>query len=223
VIWLAESFAEPHRSALDWLNQVTESRVRFLGIEIELWRIGQSLPAPKFNLVCKPNEWQKAIARKTSGLSGSDELYLQFWKGFRDYCEKEGTTLMLNAAQPIYWQWSGVGRTGFGLNFSVSVRKKRMGAELYVDHEAAHRALAQLEADSGLVNELGPGTEFQKLANNARIVRYSDCDVNDRRNWPTMFTWMKKNGEELKSALQHRVKALALGPTETEDEPNEAR
>src|SRR3712207_7097718 len=35
-------FAEDHRAALDWLNEVTGSNINFFGLEIELWRIGES-------------------------------------------------------------------------------------------------------------------------------------------------------------------------------------
>ena len=56
IVWLAERFTEEHRAALDWLNRVTDERITFFGLEIELWRIGDSLMAPKFNVVSKPND-----------------------------------------------------------------------------------------------------------------------------------------------------------------------
>jgi hypothetical protein len=57
IIWVAKSFNDEHRAALDWLNRITMEGFHFFGIEIELWKIGDSLPAPKFNIVCKPNDW----------------------------------------------------------------------------------------------------------------------------------------------------------------------
>jgi len=222
VIWVAEHFAEPHRSTLDWLNKISQQGIRFFGIEIELWRIGQSLPAPKFNLISKPNPWQKAVTTKSMDLSSTDELYLEFWEKFRDYCDHEGTTLRLSSALPKYWQWSNIGRTGFGLNFTVSVKKKRMAAELYIDHNAAHKALALLQADLNLKKELGPETQFQKLTNYARIVRYLSCDISNRKSWPEMFAWLKKNGEEMKTAFQERVKTLPLDQTTEENGSGDA-
>ncbi|MDF1733853.1 MAG: hypothetical protein P1U37_01120, partial [Minwuia sp.] len=55
IIWIAARFTEEHRSTLDWLNRITDESFRFFGIEIELWRIGNSPVAPKFNVVSKPN------------------------------------------------------------------------------------------------------------------------------------------------------------------------
>ena len=50
VVWIAARFTDEHRAALDWLNEITDQRVNFFGLEIELWRIGGSPLAPKFNV-----------------------------------------------------------------------------------------------------------------------------------------------------------------------------
>jgi hypothetical protein len=44
-------------AALDWLNPITDDGFHFFGIEVELWQIGNSVPAPKFNVVAKPNPY----------------------------------------------------------------------------------------------------------------------------------------------------------------------
>ncbi|GAI13697.1 unnamed protein product, partial [marine sediment metagenome] len=51
IIWIAQKFTEEHRAALDWLNGITDDTINFFGVVIELYRIGDSVPAPKFNLV----------------------------------------------------------------------------------------------------------------------------------------------------------------------------
>lgn len=48
-------------------HQHTDSDFGFFLVEIVLWSIGDSLPAPRFNVVEQPNEWTKAI--KLSGAS----------------------------------------------------------------------------------------------------------------------------------------------------------
>ena len=65
IIWVAATFTDEHRAALDWLNEITDERFRFFGLEVELWRIGNSPAAPKFNIVSKPNEWARSASRAT--------------------------------------------------------------------------------------------------------------------------------------------------------------
>lgn len=63
LVWVASKFTEEHRAALDWLNEHTSDEISFFGLEIEVWRIGDSAPAPKFNIVCKPNDWSMTCPR----------------------------------------------------------------------------------------------------------------------------------------------------------------
>jgi hypothetical protein len=63
IVWIAAEFTEEHRSTLDWLNKITDDSFRFFGLEVELWRIGSSPPAPKFNVISKPNNWLQSVAQ----------------------------------------------------------------------------------------------------------------------------------------------------------------
>jgi hypothetical protein len=65
VVWIAESLNEEHIAALEWLNDNTISDVAFFGVEVELLRIGNSLPAPHFRVVVRPNEVKKEQERAT--------------------------------------------------------------------------------------------------------------------------------------------------------------
>lgn len=82
IVWIAERFTEPHRAAMDWLNQCTEPGVRFFGIELQLWKIGESAFAPKFSLVSRPNDFQKELSRQATALSETEKMYIEFWSGF---------------------------------------------------------------------------------------------------------------------------------------------
>ena len=61
IVWIAHRFTDEHRATLDWLNEITDDRFNFFGLEVELWQIGESAVAPKFNAVCKPNDWSKTV------------------------------------------------------------------------------------------------------------------------------------------------------------------
>lgn len=51
IVWVAASFADEHRAAIDWLNEITDTSVRFFALELELWKIGDSPYAPKLETV----------------------------------------------------------------------------------------------------------------------------------------------------------------------------
>jgi hypothetical protein len=98
VIWVAATFVEQHRAALDWLNQNTSEDLNFFGIEVQLWRIGTSRMAPRFNIVSKPNAWAKQVRERAPQGPKWDEQ-----RFFADLAEKcpEGVA----AARSIF-EWS---------------------------------------------------------------------------------------------------------------------
>src|SRR5215831_18862134 len=87
IVWIAARFTEEHRSTLDWLNRITDESFRFFGLEVELWRIGTSPAAPKFNIVSKPNEWSHSVATAArvideAELSETRQLQQRYWTTF---------------------------------------------------------------------------------------------------------------------------------------------
>ena len=72
IVWIAARFTEEHRSTLDWLNRITDESFRFFALEIELWRIGESPTAPKFNVVSKPNDWSRSVAQAARSIEDSE-------------------------------------------------------------------------------------------------------------------------------------------------------
>ena len=71
VIWVAPRFHDEFRRGLDWLNDRTDSKVDFFGVEIGLVRIGRSLPAPVLDVVVQPRNWRKASRRSARLPMGS--------------------------------------------------------------------------------------------------------------------------------------------------------
>lgn len=61
VIWIAPKFREPHLSAIRWLNQHTADGFSFFAVKARVVRIGGSPLAPIFDVVEKPNDWNRAL------------------------------------------------------------------------------------------------------------------------------------------------------------------
>ena len=82
VIWIAAGFKEPHLSAIRWLNEHTIEPFAFFAIKLKIVRIADSPMAPVFEVVVKPNTWERqlqSIAKETQSLSVVGELRRKFW------------------------------------------------------------------------------------------------------------------------------------------------
>jgi hypothetical protein len=103
VVWVAPRFNEEHRSALDWLNQHTDTDVHFFGVELAAVRIGDSLPAPLFRVVARPNDWERLVQREAGpGKVQSLDEYLSEAEAALGLAMREGIEVVLQ-------HWAGRG------------------------------------------------------------------------------------------------------------------
>lgn len=63
VVWIVRKAREEHRAAIEWLNNHTDEGIRFILCEVKLYRIGDSEPAPKFDIIEQPNNWAREMRR----------------------------------------------------------------------------------------------------------------------------------------------------------------
>lgn len=111
VVWIASHFTEEHRSTLDWLNKITDESFRFFGLEIELWRIGDSPAAPKFNVVSKPNDWTHSVARAARAIDSAElsevrATQLAYWTAFHAVLDLQGGPYQDNASRSRNRGWA---------------------------------------------------------------------------------------------------------------------
>ena len=59
-VWIVKEAREEHKSAIEWLNNNMVKDISFFLLEIKALRIGDSLPAPKFEVIEKPNDFIKS-------------------------------------------------------------------------------------------------------------------------------------------------------------------
>ncbi|MGP1456977.1 MAG: hypothetical protein ACTTJ5_05280 [Veillonella parvula] len=65
IIWIVTNARTEHKSAIEWLNNNTISNITFFLIELKAYRIGDSLPAPKFEIAEMPNDFVKNANTKS--------------------------------------------------------------------------------------------------------------------------------------------------------------
>jgi hypothetical protein len=121
IIWIAQKFTDQHRAAIDWLNGISFEDYRFFGIEIELYRIGQSDMAPRFNLVAKPNDWTKTVHtqnRQASGNSERADMYRQLWDTLLGHLKSHHNELVLPKASGRHWIRFPMGYTNIIMSYA---------------------------------------------------------------------------------------------------------
>ncbi|MBQ7933120.1 MAG: DUF4268 domain-containing protein, partial [Clostridia bacterium] len=134
IIWIVKRARDEHKKAVEWLNQHTDENIVFFLLEIELWKIDDSLPAPKFNIVERPNDWVRAL-KTTEGLSDTKKLQFDFWQAFTEYASEQTDfkkAFSIRKSLPQHWYNIGVGNSSYHLVLTVNTQKKCIGTEIYI-------------------------------------------------------------------------------------------
>lgn len=228
IIWIAEKFTDEHRAALDWLNDITDESFKFFGLEVELWRIGESAPAPKFNIISKPNEWSRSVGKaskriETSALTETKQAQLAFWEQLHQQLQNH-SFLRSRKPRPQHWTTYSVGRSGMHLGAIINTRENRIGVELYLGDEnaTAFFNLLQLERTE-IEQEINAGLEWKELPTKraCRIITYlENVDPLDKVQWPRLHEWLHEHLEAYHKAFKPRVIALDSDDYSPQEEDN---
>lgn len=216
VIWIAKNFTDEHRAALDWLNNHTSSEIGFFGLEIEVWKIGDSPSAPKFNIAAKPNEWTKALPAKRE-LTPTQRTQLDFWSGFRDYATANAAKISPTAALPQNWMRMSIGRTGFGLQAIASIgdwdgrNSPEIRAEFLIFGKDAKQHFKRLRDDGSDINTSfaqAPNWYSEAGVQQCKIVFRKAAEWRDRAVRQECYEWLVKNLDRLHEVFQPRILKL---------------
>ena len=215
VIWIAKDFTDEHRAALDWLNEITAEGFSFFGLEIELWRIGDSPMAPKFNVVSHPNNWQKTVSRiSRAELTPAQQLYLEYWTALCALLKQHKSVINPGLPSKDYWLYCGIDCPNFWLSASASVRDKWIAVSLTVAGRNGKPHFYLLEQDKvAIEEEIGAKLEWDvKQDRKQNYINLSpeeeDTDPEDRQDWDRQHQWLCEKLEIFHKVFSPRVKEL---------------
>ena len=219
IVWIADKFTDEHRAALDWLNEITGERFGFFGLEIELWRIGESLTAPKFNIVCKPNDWVRRPG--DTGPSETAQLYREYWTALSAHLETSRSFIRMGKPQPQMWMTFPLGRGHFYLTTAISKKKRFVNVQLVLtgSDRLAHFYLLRDRRDE-IHRVLGPALGWRELPDGkeSHVRRvFPNVDPADMSDWSRQHETIRTTLETFHKLFAPMVKELDAAEYEAPD------
>lgn len=217
LIWIAEVIREEHEAALDLLNTMSSDDFQVFGVELELYRIGDSPAAPRFNIVSKPNDWKrherfrKRVEASSKDLTPTQVMQFEYWTEVAKALSAASAPFSPVSPQPTGWVTHGIGKTGVGLNFNISTRDNTLRLEIYLSGDTAKGYLAQLEADKDAIEaEFGASLDWQHLEDktDARICITRNANLHNRNDWAAQHAWLVQNAIKFHNVFHERVRKL---------------
>ena len=214
IVWITRRFREEHRAALDWLNENTETGIHFFGIEIELWQIGDSPPAPKFNLVSKPNDWSKTVSHiaQDGELTETQQLKLDYWTALAPHIEERDTQLQVRSPAARNYMDFAVGRSGCNLAAGINTQAPYVRVLLWISGRPESEAIFYLlrEERDQIEDEIGTSLDWLPRPDKKSFVvecRW-DADPTDRSDWPSQHERMAELLDAFHRTFSPRLKRL---------------
>ena len=175
IVWIVKEAREEHRSAIEWLNNNTNSKVNFFLIEIHAYKIGESDPAPMFQVVEQPNDFIKnnKISNKDESMNKSQSQRFEFWNQFNNVIIERGKPFNIRKATTDHWYSVAIGTSDAHIDITLVNKDSVIGVELYIsDNKDLYDKL--FEDKDRIEEEIGFNLEWRRLDNSkaSRIIYY---------------------------------------------------
>lgn len=190
IIWIVKEAREEHKSAIEWLNNNMAKEISFFLLEIKAYKIGDSLPAPMFKVVEKPNDFIKSNkSTKDGDMSKAQAERLNFWMEFNRVITESGRPFNVRKATTDHWYDVAIGTSEAHISITLVNKDGSIGVELYVrdnkdlfDHIFEHKD--EIESKLGFsmhwerlddkktsrIKSYIPGLNFNKQGNYSELM-----------------------------------------------------
>ncbi len=135
IVWIVKQAKEEHRSAIEWLNNNTNSNINFFLIELHAYTIENSIPAPFFEVIEKPNEFIKnsKINGEQDNLNKSQSERLEFWNRFNEILIDRGKPFNVRKATTDHWYDVALGTSEAHVSINLVNKESVVCIDLYIN------------------------------------------------------------------------------------------
>ena len=207
LVWVVEKPRDEHRAAVQWLNDNTSADIGVFLVQIEIYVIGDSQPAPKFTVLESPNNWIKST-RQNASLSERNMKQASWWTAFLDYAmEQPEFKKQFNRRKPQPQHWFNLPIGSAQCHISLTVTKSQLGTELYFpDNKDFYYSLFQYK--SNIESELGFQMDWQELPGKkaCRIIVTLPGDFTDLIGSEKYFKWYCEKAIAFKKVFSKYLK-----------------
>lgn len=203
IIWIVKRARDEHRQAVEWLNQHTDENIGFFLLEIELWKINGSVPAPRFNVVERPNDWAKAM-KASEGLSDTKKTNLEYWEAFKKYAFNKTEFKKIFSERKAYpqgWYDLSVGNRHCHITLTATMTKNRLAAQIYIskNKDLYSHFLGQKIA---IEEFLGEEISWHEASIDA-VFGYDTYNADfNTENWDKYFEWYCEKAIKLREVVK---------------------
>ena len=197
-IWIVKDVNEEHKQAIEWLNENTFDNINIFLVKVELWKIGNSLVAPKFQVVCEPNNWTKLLREKSyDDVSGIKLENLNYWRGFVDYSKSIDKTFITQKPSTHNWYVIRVGSSDYKISLLYNANLNSAKCQFIVLNKEIYKELENVKEK---INQDIPNLEWDYLEDR-KIDKISLNYNNVSEDVESSYKWLLDNAIKFKEVF----------------------
>lgn len=184
-IWVVKDVNEEHRQAIEWLNDNSFEKINIFLVKVELWQIDNSPIAPKFQVICEPNNWAKVLKQQSKeNVSDLELKQMEYWQGFVDYAKSKDKTYISQRPSIYNWYVIRIGSSDYKIKLVHSVNSDMIRCQLEIFNDGIYKKLEQYRTE--IDNKIN-GLEWEYLED--RKVNRISCNNNSKDN-ASSYVWL---------------------------------
>ena len=211
IIWIVKDIRDEHKQAVDWLNEHTDEQANFFVVKMEVWQIGDSPYAPKFQVISQPNDWAKAI-KKThtkTGLSDIKLMQLDFWTEFKKYGQENNAKLRFRKPFPQHWYDISVGDSRAQLSLVTDTRNNKIRCEFYIpDNKELYLELEKHKSEIASLLDYDLEWMYLEGKKASRVKTTTSADISQTDQWESYFSWLLEASVKLQEVFLSFIKKI---------------
>lgn len=213
IVWISSRFTQEHRAALDWLNEITDESIRFFGLEVALWQINDSIPAPQFKIISQPNDWSNNVSKaakrvEDDAVSELRGLYFKYWTSLSEYLV-ENSKFRSRAPQPRNWYDFSLGKSNAILRLTNNTQQGKIVAGVYLQKNMKYLFDNLYSQKEDIERNLGFTLEWENdPAKQTAVIKIErPANIMDSNNWTEEHAWHAKALEDLDRVFRPLVRS----------------
>ena len=208
-VWVVEKAKTEHKKIINYLNKKLEDKFFYL-VELRAYQIGNSEPAPQFEVICKPVDLDNP--RENKKLSKNQELKIEFWSRFLK--KAKGKTKFFDND---YTHWWTARHLDFpllkGLKIGCLVNQNKTGISFVSNKPEVKGQLLSIK--KSLEKSLdfnfepkGSGMPFGKKSEQEGFIKWLNSGgyKSDKKDWDKILDDLIDNFVKLEQALKSHLK-----------------
>lgn len=189
VVWIAKKFRDEHKEALDRLNKITDDEYSYFGVEINVWKIDNSKPAPMFDVVSKPNDSSPKFTQNRL-----NDWKTNFWYHLNEKFNEKNLSYTIKTPGSYNSVQFGLGNSNeYSMRVRISKQLKRISVHLALtgdDAKSYYNLLKEEKED--IETKIDGELEWRPAGKTSYVLALNkeETDPRNAEDWKAQHDWI---------------------------------